>query len=104
MWRNTRNLQRGDAGSPSTASTWMAWRIYVNACSAASESTTRIAAKGAQVLEKDRPWEMVLTSEDPAFSPDPSPPDFDWTEQGLAIRFLRPSAVVLRRERERKLP
>jgi maltooligosyltrehalose trehalohydrolase len=45
-------------------------------------------------------WEMVLTSEDPAFSPDPSPSDFDWTEQGLTIRFLRASAVVLRRERE----
>lgn len=49
-------------------------------------------------------WEMVLTSEDPAFSPDPSPPDFDRTEQGLAMRFHRPSAVVLRRECERKLP
>jgi len=49
------------------------------------------------------PWEMVLTSEDPAFSPDLSPPDVEWTEQGLAIRFLRPSAVVLRREGERKL-
>jgi len=32
-----------------------------------------------------------------------SPPDVEWTEQGLAIRFLRPSAVVLRREGERKL-
>lgn len=49
------------------------------------------------------PWELGLTSEDPAFSSDASPPRFDWTEQGLAIRFLRPSAVVLRREREEAL-
>ena len=48
----------------------------------------------------DGRWELVLSSEDPAFSPDPSPPDFDWTERGLTVRFLRPSAVVLRRERE----
>jgi len=46
------------------------------------------------------PWKLVLTSEDSPFSPDPSPPGIDWTEQGMAIRFLRPSAVVLRRERE----
>jgi maltooligosyltrehalose trehalohydrolase len=50
------------------------------------------------------PWEMVLSSEDPEFSPDPAPPAVNGAEPALTIRFLRPSAVVLRRERERKRP
>ena len=46
-------------------------------------------------------WELVLTSEDPPFTPDPAPPELSATARGLTIRFLRPSAVVLRREGER---
>lgn len=48
-------------------------------------------------------WQPVLTSEDPAFSPDPSPPEADYTAPAPTLRFVRPSAVILRCERERKL-
>ena len=46
------------------------------------------------------PWDIVLTSEDPAFSPDPAPPEVDWSDDGFTIRFHRPSAVILRRRHE----
>lgn len=43
------------------------------------------------------PWQPILTSEDPTFSPDPSPPDADYTNATPVVRFVRPSAVILRR-------
>jgi maltooligosyltrehalose trehalohydrolase len=47
------------------------------------------------------PWALVLTSEDPQFTQDPSQPDVDWTADRSLIRFLRPSAVIFKVERER---
>jgi hypothetical protein len=47
---------------------------------------------------------MVLTTERSGVQPGPVTADLDWTELGLAVRILRPSAVVLRRKRETKLP
>jgi maltooligosyltrehalose trehalohydrolase len=47
-------------------------------------------------------WQVVMTSEDPAFAPEPAPPDADCTRPAPTIRFVRPSAVVLRRGSEGK--
>jgi maltooligosyltrehalose trehalohydrolase len=43
-------------------------------------------------------WLPVLTSEDPAFTPDPMPPAFD-PGAPASVRFARPSAIVLKRTR-----
>ena len=47
-------------------------------------------------------WLPMLTSEDPAFSPDPSPPAFEDAIGAPVVRFARPSAVILQCEAERK--
>ena len=41
-------------------------------------------------------WELVLTTEDAPFAPDPSPPRVDLGGPAPSIRFARPSAVILR--------
>ena len=41
-------------------------------------------------------WERILTTEDPPFATDPTPPDLDLSGETPAIRFGRPSAVLLR--------
>ena len=41
-------------------------------------------------------WELVLTTEDAPFAPDPSPPRVDLDGPAPSIRFARPSAVILR--------
>lgn len=41
-------------------------------------------------------WEVILTTEDPPYSPDPSPPQIEGTEEAPVIRFHRPSALLLR--------
>ena len=41
-------------------------------------------------------WELVLTTEDAPFAPDPSPPRVDLNGPAPTIRFARPSAVILR--------
>ena len=41
-------------------------------------------------------WQLVLTSEDQPFTSTPSPPDADFTGPAPAIRFVRPSAIILR--------
>ena len=41
-------------------------------------------------------WEVVLTTEDPPFAPDPSPPEVDLSGAAPVVRFRRPSAVILR--------
>lgn len=41
-------------------------------------------------------WEIVLTTEDPAFSPAPRPPRVDLTGPAPVVHFERPSAVLLR--------
>jgi len=43
-----------------------------------------------------RRWELVLTTEDNPFAPDPSPPWLELGGSSLLIRFARPSAVILR--------
>jgi maltooligosyltrehalose trehalohydrolase len=43
------------------------------------------------------PWELILTSEDAAFAPDPLPPDIDTARSPTRVRFARPSAIILRR-------
>jgi len=42
------------------------------------------------------PWETLLTSEDPEFAVDASPPEIRWSEGALEVRFERPGAIVLR--------
>ena len=41
-------------------------------------------------------WEMILTTEDPPFAPDPTPPEVSFSGEGPSIHFRRPSAVFLR--------
>ena len=43
-----------------------------------------------------RRWELVLTTEDPPFSPDASPPDIDLAGPAPVVRFARPGAVLVR--------
>jgi maltooligosyltrehalose trehalohydrolase len=43
-----------------------------------------------------RRWEVVLTTEDPRFCPDPDPPRCDLAPPARAIDFGRPGAVLLR--------
>ena len=60
-------------------------------------------ALGAPKNDTPRPlgrWQPILTSEDPAFSPDPSPPEFEDAVNMRIVRFVRPSAVILRRIHE----
>jgi maltooligosyltrehalose trehalohydrolase len=46
----------------------------------------------------DRRWQIVLTTEDPEFCPDPCQPKVDITSAMPVVDFLRPSAVILRGE------
>lgn len=41
-------------------------------------------------------WEVVLTTEDPSFAPDPTPPTLEPHGEGMRVRFERPSAILLR--------
>jgi len=59
----------------------------------------RLGGSGKPALKG--PWQPVFTSEDPAFSPDPSPPVADFAAPAPTIRFVRPSAVILKREGKR---
>jgi maltooligosyltrehalose trehalohydrolase len=43
-----------------------------------------------------RRWEPILTTEDPPFAPEPSPPRVDLSGPVPGIEFARPSAVLLR--------
>jgi maltooligosyltrehalose trehalohydrolase len=52
-----------------------------------------VAADG---LPAGRDWQVVLTTEDPAFDPDPVPIGVDRSGGGLTLVFDRPGAVVLR--------
>jgi maltooligosyltrehalose trehalohydrolase len=50
-----------------------------------------------QALAAEAAWTTVLTSEDPAFAPDPRPPVLGLGRGRLLLGFERPGAVVLRR-------
>ena len=53
----------------------------------------------------DGEWELVLSTEDPLFAPDPQPPRIDLQRSGHAvIEFRRPSAVILQRRSQRLRP
>jgi hypothetical protein len=43
------------------------------------------------------PWRVLLTTEAPDFTVDPTPPDVDLSGPAPVLRFRRPSAVVLAR-------
>jgi maltooligosyltrehalose trehalohydrolase len=45
-----------------------------------------------------RRWEIVLTTEDPEYCPDPCRPEVDISGAVPVVHFLRPSAVILRGE------
>ncbi len=47
-------------------------------------------------LSDDLVWEVVLTTEDSSFAPDPSPPSVEIDGPSVSIDFSRPSAVVLK--------
>ena len=40
--------------------------------------------------------EVVLSTEDERFAPDPIPPDIEIESDGVVVRFERPGAVILR--------
>jgi maltooligosyltrehalose trehalohydrolase len=40
--------------------------------------------------------EVVLSTEDERFAPDPTPPDIELESDGVVVRFKRPGAVILR--------
>ena len=44
----------------------------------------------------DSRWEVLLTTEEPAYTADPRMPDVDLTGGAPVVRFLRPGAVILR--------
>jgi maltooligosyltrehalose trehalohydrolase len=54
------------------------------------------ASLAGQPAAPNRHWEFVLTTEDPHFAPDPSPPETDLAGPAPFIRFARPGAVLLR--------
>ena len=54
------------------------------------------ASLAGQPSALGRRWELVLTTEDPPFSPDASPPDIDLAGPAPVVRFTRPGAVLLR--------
>jgi maltooligosyltrehalose trehalohydrolase len=45
-------------------------------------------------------WELLMTTEDAPFDPDPAPARIEWQGERLGIRFARPGAVVLQRVRQ----
>jgi len=48
------------------------------------------------IPELGRPWEPILSTEDPSFSPDSRPPHLDLSAITPVIRFSRPGALILR--------
>jgi allophanate hydrolase subunit 1 len=42
-------------------------------------------------------WQVLLTTEEPLFAPDPRPPQIDVAAAGPAVRFERPGAVILKK-------
>ena len=60
------------------------------------------AALGNHLAAAGCRWELVLTTEDPPFAPDPSPPRVDLGGPRPLIHFACPAAVLLRSQAEPK--
>jgi maltooligosyltrehalose trehalohydrolase len=78
-------LLRRDADSGQT-SLWILVRLR-------GSGTASLADQAAAL---GRRWELVLTTEDPPFATDPSPPRVDLTAPAPVVHFARPGAVLLR--------
>jgi maltooligosyltrehalose trehalohydrolase len=59
-------------------------------------SIVNVSGSDAEPIARGRHWQTVLTTEDPLFCPDPCPPQIDLSGSDPVVRFLRPSAVILR--------
>jgi maltooligosyltrehalose trehalohydrolase len=55
-----------------------------------------LSGRAAAGAGAGRRWETILTTEDPPFAPEPSPPRVDLAGPVPGIEFARPSAVLLR--------
>ncbi len=42
-------------------------------------------------------WNVVLSTEEPLFAPDPAPPQVDLQAAGPVVHFSRPGAVILQK-------
>ncbi len=60
------------------------------------------AAGGIAAVAGGAGWQVVLTTEDPDFVEDPTPPEITGLDGRPAIRFLRPGAVLLARQGDRR--
>jgi maltooligosyltrehalose trehalohydrolase len=49
-------------------------------------------------------WQTLLHTEEPAYSPDPAPPEVAFTGEAGTVRFPRPSAIIFKRTDERSDP
>jgi maltooligosyltrehalose trehalohydrolase len=52
--------------------------------------------RAVEIAGFEGPWEPILSTEDPAFSHDPCPPQLNLESQPPVIRFSRPGAIILR--------
>lgn len=55
-----------------------------------------LARKPGLKLPAGNEWALVMTTEEPRFSPNPSPPRVDLSDQAPVIEFHCPAAVVLK--------
>jgi maltooligosyltrehalose trehalohydrolase len=91
----------GDATAPDADSVVMrradgddeCW-IVVRLRGAGSIDLAPIADAGPN---RDRRWQVLLTTEEPLFALDPRPPHIDHAPGGPVIRFERPGAVILKK-------
>ena len=57
-----------------------------------------LAGRPGMALPAGRAWVLIMTTEDPLFAPDSSPPQVDLSTAAPVLHFPRPAAVVLRAE------
>jgi maltooligosyltrehalose trehalohydrolase len=55
----------------------------------------RLSGEGTVDVPLSHVADVILTSEDILFAPDPQPPSIEWTPSGAKIHFRRPGAVIL---------
>jgi len=61
----------------------------------AGSGTVEISGTRGRTREPNGRWNVLATSEDPLFCPDPQPPEAALTPQSVRVAFARPGAVVL---------